>query len=158
MRLLSGEAGFVMVRRTVNVIALVVCFVAASAMSGCGQGESGPQRFDVSGTVTYDSLPVPAGSIQFMPDTSKGNSGPIGYASIVDGKFNTAEGGKGVVEEGAYLVTISGLKSAPVISDTPPNPDDPVEDNTLFPDYQVSVELTSSSSPQDFIVPVAASN
>ena len=58
--------------------------------SGCGG--SGHR---ISGKVTLDGKPVPAGKIYFIPDTAKGNSGPTRYADIVDGAYDTgATGGK----------------------------------------------------------------
>jgi hypothetical protein len=43
-------------------------FLIAVIFAGCGQREySGPQRFPLSGKVTYDGEPVDAGSISFLP-------------------------------------------------------------------------------------------
>lgn len=122
---------------------------------GCGGGDSGPPRFDISGTVTYNGQPVPVGSIQFLPDASKGNSGPAGYATITDGKFNTSSGGKGVASEGTYQVTITGFSQ---VQQTTPDPDAEVPDYSLFPEYRATVDLSKSSSTQDFVVPVKDAN
>jgi len=45
------------------------CFVILSvAFAGCGQRDyTGPQRFPLSGKVTYDGESVDAGSISFLP-------------------------------------------------------------------------------------------
>ena len=54
---------------------------------GCS-GEDGPQRYRVSGTVTFKGAPVPIGVIQFPPDATQGNSGPPAFADIKDGKYD----------------------------------------------------------------------
>ncbi len=122
---------------------------------GCGRGDSGPPRFDVRGTVTHDSIPVPYGSIRFVPDAFKGNDGPMGYATIIDGKFDTAANGKGVVQEGPYEVLIAGFRGPRQES---ANPDEVVPDNSLFPEFRTTVELSAKSGKQDFVVPVTAKN
>jgi len=62
-------------------------FAVMTFLSGCG--ESGPPRYHVSGTVTYEGKPVAVGSIVFQPDPAAGNEGPYGNATIKDGKFDT---------------------------------------------------------------------
>ena len=58
------------------------------ALVGCGGAvESGPPRFRLSGKVTFDGKPVPAGTIYFEPAT-----GPAGSAQIKDGQYDTANG------------------------------------------------------------------
>jgi hypothetical protein len=54
---------------------------------GCNPG--GVKRYQVSGTVTFDGQPVAEGEIRFSPDSTKGNTGPQGYAAIENGKFKT---------------------------------------------------------------------
>ncbi len=122
---------------------------------GCGQGGSGPQRAELKGTVTYADAPVPFGSIRFVPDTAKGNDGPAGYATILDGKYDTAEEGKGVVGNGAYQVVIVGFSEPrPAQID----PDVPVPDTSLFPEFRSSVDLSTESGDQNFVVPVRTTN
>ncbi|WP_437230018.1 hypothetical protein SH661x_001740 [Planctomicrobium sp. SH661] len=62
--------------------------ILAICHAGC-QREGGVRRFTVSGTITLDGQPVPAGEILFEPDTEKGGSGPAGIAEIKQGKFRT---------------------------------------------------------------------
>ena len=71
-------------------------------LAGC----DGDSRKELSGTVTYDGKPLPAGVISFEPDATKGNDGPAGTAIVKDGQFRTAPG-KGVLG-GAYRVRIQG--------------------------------------------------
>ena len=56
----------------------------AALLVGCGDG--GLKRYRVSGDVSFQGKPVPAGSIIFTPDTAKGNAGPQGTANIIDGR------------------------------------------------------------------------
>jgi hypothetical protein len=80
----------------------VLGFLAA-AIAGCG----GERLYNVSGTATYDDKPIPAGIIYFDPDPMKGGNGRQGFANIIDGKYTTAENGRGVAP-GAYIIRITG--------------------------------------------------
>lgn len=74
--------------------------IAILQLSGCGP--SGPKKYGVHGTVTFEKQPVKNGIIQFMPE---GGSASTGGAAIVDGKYEIlAE--KGLLA-GAYKVSIS---------------------------------------------------
>ncbi len=128
-------------RRPVLVSALVVsCFLA-----GCGRGD-GPRRFEVSGKVTFDDMPVPAGRIQFEPDTSKANKGPAGYARIKDGTYSTQQTGKGTVG-GPHVVVILGF-------DGKPRPGVELDSGTpMFPEYRSTVDLPEEPTTKDFDVP-----
>ena len=61
---------------------LVVAFAFATA-SGCGP--TGPERAEVSGTVTFNGQPVEQGAISFFP--TPGVIGPEAGAEIKDGKY-----------------------------------------------------------------------
>lgn len=121
----------------------LAAFVAVSTF-GCG-GASGPARYKLSGTVTYDGKPVPAGEVAFEPDSSKGNSGPGSLTLIKDGKYQT-EPDKGVVG-GPYIVRIAGFDGVPV--------GDSTEGTGLFPRYETKVDLPKQDGTQDFTVPAA---
>jgi len=77
---------------------------------GC-QKEDGPTRYDISGKVTLNGEPVPGGSIVFTPDSQKGNGGPQGTAKIVDGRYDTADNGRGTVG-GPHHVHVIATDSA----------------------------------------------
>lgn len=77
----------------------------AGNFAGCNPG---PKVYHVSGTVTYEGKPVPRGTVKFVPDTTKGNSGPAAVADIVDGKFDTATKGTGTVG-GPHKIVITGF-------------------------------------------------
>jgi len=127
--------------RSTNFVFTLCCL---GLIAGCS--ESGPTRYRIQGTVEFDGQPVPAGAIYFDPDSSKGNKGPQGYATITDGKFDTELGGKGHVG-GAMTVRINGLASLRTTTDD----DTPVP--PLFPEYIESVELDRSDDMRGFIVP-----
>ena len=61
--------------RTLGGIGLVLVI-------GCGYKPDLPDMAPVSGTVTFDGNPLPRGIVQFVPDISKGNSGPTASAEI----------------------------------------------------------------------------
>jgi len=121
-------------------------FLACLALApcGCGGGGDGPSRFDVSGSVTFNSQPVPFGRVVFDPDTAAGNKGPQGFAEIRDGSYDTRSG-RGTVG-GPHIVRISGFGTDPKTG----NEDNPVP--ALFPDYQTKVDLPKSEATQDFAV------
>lgn len=123
-------------------------------MSGCGwNSDTGPERFDVSGTVTFDGIPIPRGTIVFSPDQSKGNSGPQGAAEISDGKYDTSTKGKGLVG-GAHIVTIRGFDKVDenakpkMSSDGMATPQPP-----LFPTYSTKKDIPKDKSSLDIEVP-----
>jgi hypothetical protein len=60
-----------------------------------GCGDSGPPRYRISGTVSYEGKPVPFGAIIFQPNTMEKNGGPNGVAEIIDGAFDTRVSGQG---------------------------------------------------------------
>jgi hypothetical protein len=127
--------------------ALVCC------LSGCGGGG----KYDVSGKVTFKGQPVPAGKIYFIPDGSKGNSGPTGYAVIQgDGTYNTSSRGGKPTVGGPMIVAIEGWdpKSQGKTEEGDTSGEKTVA--ALFPRYEKKVALPSSNSTQDFEVPAEA--
>src|SRR5690349_8103368 len=77
-------------------VSLAGAALALLTASGCGRG--GAARIPVSGKVTWHGEPIPRGMVSFDPDVTKKNSGPQGFAPIVDGRYDTrAEKGKGSV-------------------------------------------------------------
>ncbi len=80
----------------------------------------------------------------------------MGYATIIDGKYDTAaSSGKGVVQDGPYQVLIVGFRGPRKDSG---NPDEDVPDDSLFPEFRSTVELSAKSGQADFVVPVTATN
>lgn len=106
---------------------------------GCG----GPEVFHVSGTVTYDGKPLPAGMILFSPDFAKKHDGPQGSAEIKDGKYDTAQGGT-AVNAGPYEVLIQGFDGVPIPEK------ELMIGSPLFTNFKQSVELPAADSQQNF--------
>jgi hypothetical protein len=125
-------------RTTATIFAL-----ACMLLAGCSRG---PTRYDVSGAVTYQGRPLPAGVIFFTPDIRRGNDGPQGYAIIKEGRYDTTDpGGKGVFG-GPHTVRIEGF-------DGKPGNELPLG-KPLFTDYQTDVDFPKGEAKQDFDVPV----
>jgi len=124
-------------------VAWLVGMTLAICCSGCGP--DGPQRFHVSGHVTFGGKPVPAGTIIFEPDDSKKNEGPQGMAPITDGRFDTAREGKATVG-GPHRVTILGCDGVNVSEVSP-------QGRPLFEPYLTTADLPKKQSQVDFDVP-----
>ncbi len=111
---------------------------------GCGSGQSGPERFVLSGKVTQDGQPVAAGEVVLMPDTAKGNKGPGAVGTITDGTWKTTAD-KGPVS-GPHIVMLTGYSSAEA---TEPGGAPPL----LFAEYKTNIDVTADASNIDFDVP-----
>lgn len=136
-----------MPRDTKSEVLLIVCALVFF-ISGCGSG--GPQTYHVSGTVTLDGRPVPAGSVLFEPDQSKGNKGPAGFAKIKDGKFDTRTNGRGTLG-GPHVVKIIALDGIPA--------EEMPEGTPLAPEYTTQVDLPKKSGHQlEFNIPRAGAS
>ncbi|MFN7891962.1 MAG: hypothetical protein ACK5OC_16840 [Pirellula sp.] len=116
--------------------------IAAPIMLGCG--ESGPKLYEVAGTVTFKGQPVPAGTVMFTPNQSKGGKGPSGLASIKQGRYDTSSSDGSGVLGGPYIVQIIGLDGKP--AEMSP------EGIPLFPDYTEAIDLPQQNSTKDFEV------
>ncbi|MCA9267882.1 MAG: hypothetical protein KDA41_05400 [Planctomycetales bacterium] len=109
-----------------------------AGVAGCGP--SGPQRFELSGSVTFQGRPVPAGVVFLDPDTVAGNRGLQGYAEIHDGRYDTRVGsGKGHTG-GAYRLRVRGFDDS-VAKPTP-----------LFDEWETPRDLPDAASTSDIEV------
>lgn len=126
---------------------VAACFPFLMLIAGCGQSPSGPVRFTVSGNITYNGSPVPAGTILFEPDSEKGNSGPGGSGTIENGRFETFPG-KGVVG-GPYIVRIRGFTGEATSEDGEVS----AIGNPLFPVYVTRVDFAKQNVQMDFDIP-----
>ncbi len=80
--------------------------LCAGAAWGCG--ESGEKFVPVAGTVTLDGQPLPAGSVSFQPDASKGNTSlhiPIGQIDA-QGRYEVVTVGRKGAPPGWYKVLV----------------------------------------------------
>jgi hypothetical protein len=120
-----------------------VCLIAGVVFAvGCGA--EGEPVYQVSGTVTFQGKPVPKGLIYFDPDQTKETGGDMGFASILDGKFNTAEEGQGI-RGGAYEVRVNGFDGK-VANDAPFG-------QALFLEYRTTADLPMQDSTYNLDVP-----
>ena len=125
----------------------------ACCLSGCGGGDG---THNVSGKVTFNGQPIPAGQIYFIPDGSKGNKGPTGYARIEKGTYDTsAAGGKPAVS-GPVIVAIEGLDPSAPGQKQKKDTSGEQTVKALFPQYQTTAELPDEDSTKDFDVPAEA--
>lgn len=108
---------------------------------GCGSGDTGPQRYQVSGKVTFKGQPVPVGSIYF--ETA---NGPSGGAQIINGSYDTSSG-KGVVG-GSHDVVIQGFDGAGTAPGELGTP--------IFKPFRVSEDFPKADTTKDFEVPASA--
>lgn len=131
-------------------IGLVASLLMISLLVGCGsQG-----GYRVSGTVTFQGKPVPAGKIYFMPDSSKGSTGATGYADIREGKYDTSlEGGMGA-PAGPVIVAIEGTDPSAAASTKEASGE--VTIKLLFARYETPAEIPKSASTKDIEVPAEA--
>ncbi len=124
-------------------IAVALCCLGLVVLVGCGKGGD-VARYDVSGTVTYDGNPLPAGTILFQP--APGNTGPGGTARIESGKYNTATGGKSPTG-GPHIAVITGFDGKTDLAKEMP------DGAILFSDYREDVDLPKEATTKDFNVP-----
>lgn len=130
----------------------VIVAVAACTMllaSGCGRGDGIP-RYRVSGTVSFNGSPVPAGMVYLNPDTTAGNDGPPGFAQIVAGRFDTAAKGGRHAIAGAHEVVIEGYEPPPADSTSEAG------GRRLFGNFRVKLDVPKAASEHDFDVPAEA--
>lgn len=118
----------------------------AMALCGCG-GDSGPKRYQVSGTVTYDGKPVVKGTIYFSPDTESGNDGPGGIAVITQGQYRT-EPSRGIVG-GSHHVRIVGYDGVPATVEGEELPDG----KPLFTPFETIIDFPREDTTEDFNIP-----
>lgn len=98
----------------------------------------------MSGKVTYNGAPVPAGRILFQPDAAEGNTGVAGHALIRDGHFDTSAGGGGTIG-GPHVAVISGY-------DGKADQDLPLG-QPLFNDQRVKLVIAQEKTTYDFALP-----
>jgi len=124
-------------RRSPGVFALL----AAAMLSGCGQ--EGPVRYRLSGAITFEGKPVPAGMISFEPK-NKGIGG--GFAPIINGAYDTDRTGRGHLG-GEHTILISGFEGVKDATD----PDSPAI--PMFKPVTLTRELPTETATIDFALP-----
>ncbi len=130
-----------------RVALLTACCLSLLIHSGCSRRQDGPPRYDVKGTVTYKGEPLEAGRITFAPDHTKENRGPVGYAEVKHGKYDTSiRGSKGAVS-GPLIVYITGYDYSGAANEELRPP--------LFVDFEEHAEIDPEADrfTFDFAVP-----
>lgn len=126
-------------------------FVGTLLLLGGLVGCSNDNLSHISGKVTFNGQPVPAGKVYILPDGAKGNSGPTGFADIKDGQYDTKLAGGQGAPPGAVIFAVEGIDPVP-----PPNAAPDVTTTVLFPRYEFSGDLSTSASNKDIEVPASA--
>lgn len=120
--------------------------LVACCMVGCGK--KGPDRYELSGKVTFRGQPVPKGYLLFAPDKAKGNNGPGAKSGIFNGDYKMMPG-LGMVG-GPHIVSIVGTDGIPFDQgDGIMNP----MGKRLFPEYTMNVDLPKQAGTYDIEVP-----
>lgn len=90
-----------------NCLSLAVVALAVTAV-GCS-GETGPAIYPVTGKVLVDGQPRAGLAVMFLPNTSKGTTGPSSIAQTDDaGNFTlNAPGDKQGAIAGIHIVTVT---------------------------------------------------
>ena len=123
-------------------IAAIVC----GTSGGCG---SDVDRYELTGSITHNGQPIPAGTISFDPDASRGNRGPGGYAIIENGRFQTTSA-HGTVG-GPHIARVRGHDGIPVKLESG---DTFEQGRPLFREHKIRVELPRTSAEFDMDVKV----
>ena len=117
------------------------------ALVGCS-GEKPTTQ--LTGTVTFKGKPVPAGYINFMPDSSKKVYGEIRMVRIKDGNFATQEGNANGVFPGESIISISGFDGKPL--------DYYPDGKQIFNPWQTTGTVPTGKGKMEFTVPDSAAD
>lgn len=111
------------------------------SVQGCGTKAQGPELFQLTGKVTVNGEPIPAGTIELVPDASKGNQGPWVLLTVRDGKYSTDK--RNGIVGGPYKARIEVFDGKPT---------DPSQElgNPVGPPHSVEVELPRKNGTHDF--------
>lgn len=131
----------------------VLFLLLNSLVLGCGQ--SGVSQAPISGDVTFAGQPIVFGTIQIIPDKSKGHTGPAANLDIVNGHFEGRGSGKGIVA-GPHVLLVTAYGEVP--------PDPPADESAnvvippgpepLFVKYKIEADL--KGGVQRFEIPETA--
>lgn len=116
---------------------------AIVVISAAGCGKEGPERYRLSGAITWEGKPVPSGMVTFEP-ASKGIGG--GFAPIVNGTYDTDLTGRGHLG-GEHTVSIAGFAGTA----DPNDPDSAAV--SMFKPVTFTSDLPKESSTMDLLLP-----
>lgn len=126
--------------------------IVSTIAVGCNSATQSATDYHVQGNVEFDGRPLPAGKIYFTPDSSQGNQGPQGAATIKEGKYDTRDSRFGIVG-GPYLVRIEGYDGV-----QPANDEDNLfpDGQVVFRDYEIRIDFPKKDHVEDIVVPAKA--
>jgi hypothetical protein len=133
-------------RRIVLGIWCLAAAVSVPFALGCSK-QKGPSHYDLSGSITFNGRPLPAGVIIFSPDGSRGNKGPGATAEIKDGVYHTAAG-QGTIG-GPHVAAISGYDGKGYQKGKEEFP----LGKPVFSEVRIQVDLPKEAAKHDFILP-----
>ena len=87
-----------------NRLIILSMVLACCLFAGCKR--SGPERFHVTGQITYDGEPVEVGAIAFYP--IEGTKGPLAGGNVHNGQYDVPASGGPVA--GIYRVQIEAMQ------------------------------------------------
>ena len=134
-----------------TAFSFLTSFLAVTLFTGCGDRNGGMR---VWGEVTYDSKPVPEGSILLMPEA--GQKAPTAGGLIKDGRYDMPAK-KGPRAGVTYRVSIDGLEKTGKMIQHPLGPYEetrqliPPEYNTRS-NLQITVSKKVSENQKDFVL------
>lgn len=128
----------------------IVVVVAAVAVAGCRP--AGLPRYHVSGSVTFDGTPVPAGTVSFVPLNSGSGPKPYGFCGIKAGRYASRTGQS--PGSGRYRAIVVGCDGVPYQTKIADVIENHPHGKKLFPTYVVEVDVPPRhGSVFDFAVP-----
>jgi hypothetical protein len=123
----------------------VVWLALLALAPGCGA--RGPDRYDISGKVTFRGQPVPSGYIVFAPDGKRGNDGPGCTVDIEKGAYASMPG-RGTVG-GPHQIQVYGFDGVPISDAFITNP----MGKPIFPEHRRAVDLPHEAGQLDLEIP-----
>jgi hypothetical protein len=129
-------------RRTAGPLFCVAALVLAAGCSGEAK------KSQLSGKVTFNGKPVPAGYISFMPDANAGNTGAVRVAQIKDGVYDTSAAADPGISPGPTVVRIAGFNGKA-------EPGYP-QGKQIFNPIELRETIADGTGQKDFEVPAAA--
>lgn len=121
-------------------------------LAGCGDG--GPPRYHISGTVTFEGQPVPAGAISFIPvGETEVPRGP-GFCRFTQGHYESRSGRS--PGSGSYRVLIDGYDGVAFEVKLGEEIEEHPLGKPIFPTHIVEVDLPAEHGGVfDFEVPAS---
>ena len=125
-----------------------VFLLAVLVSTGCGPRD----RYALSGSVTFDGKPIPAGTITFVPFGAGKPGRTAAFCEIKAGKYDTKTGRN--PGSGPHRVMISGCDGVPYKSQMGEIVEDHPMGKQLFPTHLVEIDVPEKNgSVFDYAVP-----